>query len=69
MTESRVTRLEENLAHQALVIEELNEVVTRQQAEIDTLTRQVALLIQRAAEQEVETASSVALADQVPPHW
>ncbi len=69
MTDTRITRLEESLAHQALTIEELNEVVTRQQAEIDRLTRQIAMLIQRAAEQEAENPSSVPLADQVPPHW
>lgn len=70
MTEFRITRLEETLAYQANTIEELNEVVTKQQTEIDRLTRQVTMLMKRAAEQEAdETSSSMPLADQLPPHW
>jgi len=67
--ETRVTRLEEHIAHQNALVEELNEVVTKQRAEIDTLIRRVAMLMQRAAEQEADTTSSASLADQRPPHW
>ena len=69
MTEDRITRLEEALAHQSAVVEELNEVVTGQATEIDSLNRRVVMLMKRAAEQEVEGASGAPLADQPPPHW
>ena len=67
--QDRLTRLEEHLAHQNTLVEELNEVVTEQRAEIDLLNRRVAMLLQRAAEQEADNLSGAPLADQRPPHW
>ena len=69
MSEDRITRLEETLAHQSALLEELNEVVTGQATEIDLLNRRVAMLMQRAAEQEADNSSGAPLADQRPPHW
>jgi len=69
MNEDRITRLEEALAHQSALVEELNDVVTRQAAEIDLLNRRVSMLMQRAAEQEADNLSGAPLADQRPPHW
>ncbi len=69
MNEDRITRLEEALAHQSALLEELNEVVTDQATEIDQLTRRVSMLMQRAAEQEADNLSGAPLADQKPPHW
>jgi len=69
MNEDRITRLEEALAHQSALVEELNEVVTGQATEIDLLNRRVVMLMKRAAEQEAEGASGAPLADQPPPHW
>lgn len=69
MTEDRITRLEEALAHQGTIVEELNEVVTGQAKEIDLLNRRVVMLMKRAAEQEAEGASGAPAADQPPPHW
>lgn len=67
--ESRLTSLEEHLAHQNSLVEELNEVVVEQRKEIDLLNRRVAMLMQRAAEQEADSMSGAPLADQKPPHW
>ena len=67
--QDRLTRLEEHLAHQNSVVEDLNEVVTELRSEIDLLNRRVATLMQRAAEQEADNLSSAPLADQRPPHW
>lgn len=64
-----ITRIEETLAHQSAQIDDLSDVVRRQQAEIDRLTRRVALLLERAAESEAATGGSVILADQKPPHY
>lgn len=69
MTNDRITRLEEHLAHQNTLVDELNDVVIELRTEIDTLNRRVSLLMQRAAEQEVEGGSGAPLADQRPPHW
>ncbi len=69
MTEDRITRLEEALAHQSALLEELNDVITSQASEIDLLNRRVAMLMQRAAEQEADNLSGAPLADQRPPHW
>ncbi len=69
MTQDRITRLEEMLAYQANTIEELNDVVTRQQADIDRMARQLEMLMKRAAQQEADETPGVPLADQVPPHW
>lgn len=63
------TQLEERIAHLTRTLEELSEVVARQQTEIDLLTRRVALLMEREAGREYETGSSIPLADQKPPHW
>ena len=67
--QDRLTRLEEHLAHQNTLVEELNEVVTEQRTEIDQLNRRVSMLMQRAAEQEADNQSGAPLADQRPPHW
>jgi len=61
--------MEERLAHLEKVIDELSDVVAGQAREIDLLTRRVALLMERAAQQEADGSSSVPLADRTPPHW
>ncbi|GHE02029.1 SlyX protein [Defluviimonas sp. 20V17] len=61
--------LEEQIAHLTRSVEDLSDVVTRQQREIDRLTRRLDLLIAREAEREYDTAGAIPLADQVPPHY
>ncbi|MEZ5769653.1 MAG: SlyX family protein [Paracoccaceae bacterium] len=65
----RVTALEETVAHLSRTVEELSEVLARQDGEIDRLTRRVAMLMQREAEREADAGNAVPLADQRPPHW
>lgn len=67
--DTRLTRLEETLAHQSSMVDELNEVVTAQAKEIDLLNRRVSMLMTRAAEQEAENSQGAPVADQPPPHW
>lgn len=62
-------QLEERIAHLIRQVEELSEVVARQQGELDRLTRRVALLMEREADREYEAGGAVPLADQKPPHW
>ncbi|MCT4683741.1 MAG: SlyX family protein [Roseicyclus sp.] len=63
------TDLEERIAHLERAVDDLSEVVARQDAEIARLTRRVEMLMQREAEREVDAGGTVPLADQRPPHW
>lgn len=69
MDDTRAQKLEERLAHLEKVADDLSDVVADQAREIVALRRKVALLMERAAEQEADSGGSVALADQKPPHW
>lgn len=60
--------LEEHIAHMARQLDDLSEIVTRQETEITRLTRQVAMLMQREAQRETE-GGAVVLGDERPPHW
>lgn len=59
--------LEEKIAHLIRAVEDLSDVVTRQAREIDTLTRRVAMLLEREADREA--MGEAPLANQKPPHW
>lgn len=65
---ARLTELEIQISHQTTVIEDLSEMVARQDKELQRLERKVRLLLERAAEDEAG-AGGVVLADQKPPHW
>ena len=62
-------QLEEQIVYLTRTVEELNTVVTRQQSEIDRLTRRVEMLLQREAEHAREGSGGVVLRDQRPPHY
>jgi SlyX protein len=62
------TSLEERIAHLARAVDDLSDVVARQAADIDRLTRRVTMLMEREAEREVD-GGSLALGDERPPHW
>jgi SlyX protein len=61
--------LEERVAHLIRAVDDLSDVVARQEGEIAALRRQVARLAERAAEAEAEAGAGVVLGDQRPPHW
>ncbi|MHC9235959.1 SlyX family protein [Pseudooceanicola sp. 502str34] len=61
--------LEEHVAHMARTIEDLSDVVARQETEIAMLTRRVQLLMEREAERESAAPGSIYLGDEKPPHW
>ena len=50
-------------------VEDLSDVIARQDREIAVLTRRVEMLMNREAERELDQGGSVPLADQKPPHW
>ena len=64
----KLQALEERIAHLQRTVEDLSDVVTRQNAEINRLSRRVGLLMEREAEREAADGT-IPLADQRPPHW
>ena len=63
MIQDKLEALETHLAHMDRTLEELSDVVNKQQAQINQLTRVVEIMANRE-EQEVDVAS-----DRPPPHW
>ncbi|MBV1896608.1 MAG: SlyX family protein [Rhodobacteraceae bacterium] len=61
--------IEEKLAHLTRTVDDLNEIVARQQDEIDTLTRRVHMLMQREGEREAQDSGGVVIGDERPPHY
>ncbi|MFC3613678.1 SlyX family protein [Lutimaribacter marinistellae] len=61
--------LEERIAHLTRAIDELSDIVARQQNEIDVLTRRVRMLIEREADRQQEGSGGVVLGDERPPHY
>lgn len=61
--------LEEQIAHLTRTVDELNEIVSRQQDTIDMLVRRVQMLMEREAEREAEGSGGVVMGDERPPHY
>lgn len=61
--------LEETIAHLTRTVEDLSDVVARQEAEIATLTRRVVMLMQREGEREAQASGGVVVGDEKPPHY
>jgi SlyX protein len=64
--EQRITDVEIKLSFAEDTVEKLNEVVTRQQAQIDRLIRELVELRDRAA---AEPGESRGARDELPPHY
>lgn len=65
---SDVTRLEEEIAHLTRVVEDLSDVIARQDGEIARLAGRVEMLMRREAEREAALGDAPE-ANQPPPHW
>lgn len=63
------THLEEKIAHLTRTVDDLSDVVARQEREISRLTHRVQMLMEREATREYDSGGSIPLADQKPPHW
>jgi SlyX protein len=66
--EDRVTRLEEKSAFADDLTEQLNEVIVRQQNQIDLLVREITRLKQQAASAS-EATGFRSLREELPPHY
>lgn len=62
-------KLEEKIAHLTRTVEELSDVVARQENEIATLNRRVFMLMQREGERDAQDTGGVVLGDERPPHY
>jgi len=67
--EDRLLALEELVAHLTRTVDELSDVIARQDRELDRITHRLEMLMQREAERELATGNEIPLADQIPPHW
>ena len=63
------TQLEEQIAHLTRTVEELSDIVARQETELALVTRRLAMLMEREAGRKLAGCGSDPLADQRPPHW
>ncbi len=61
--------LEAQIAHLTRTVDDLSEIVARQDAEIAVLTRRVHMLMEREATREAEGTGGVVLGDERPPHY
>ncbi len=66
---SDITHLEEQIAHLTRTVEDLSDIVARQETELALAMRRLAMLMEREAGRELDAGGSVPLADQRPPHW
>ena len=64
----KLQAVEERVAHLQRMVDDLSDIVTRQDADIRRLSRHVGLLMEREAEREAADGT-IPLADQRPPHW
>ncbi len=62
-------KLEEQIAHLARTVEDLSDVVARQDTEIALLTRRVQMLLEREATREQDGGGGIVLGDERPPHY
>ena len=62
-------RQDERLAHLERTVDELSDVVAKQDSEIRTLLAKVDLLMRREAAREADGAGGVIIGDERPPHY
>lgn len=64
-----ITHLEEQIAHLTRTVEDLSDVVAKQETALALATRRIEMLMEREAGRELDAGGTVPLADQKPPHW
>ena len=61
--------IEEKLAHLIRTVDDLSDVLARQEGEIARLTARVEMLMRREAEREAQGTGGVVFGDERPPHY
>ncbi|CUI87909.1 SlyX family protein [Cognatishimia activa] len=62
-------KLEEQIAHLTKTVEELSDVIARQDTELALLKRRVQMLLEREADRESAGTGGVVMGDERPPHY
>jgi SlyX protein len=65
----KTTQLEEQIAHLTRTVEEMSDIVARQEKEIAVLTNRVRMLVEREVERQQDQGGHVVLGDERPPHY
>ncbi|WP_439526506.1 SlyX family protein [Roseovarius mucosus] len=64
-----MTEIEEKLAHLIRTVDDLSDVIARQDRELDRLRTRVEMLLAREAARQGESDGGVILGDERPPHY
>jgi SlyX protein len=67
--DSRIDTLEEQIAHLTRTVEDLSDIVARQERELALVTRRAQMLMAREAEREAQGGGGVVVGDERPPHY
>ncbi len=65
----RMDKFEEQIAHLIRAVDDLSDIVARQDSEITVLSRRVEMLMRREGEREADSGSAVTLGNERPPHY
>ncbi|WP_417260070.1 SlyX family protein [Celeribacter sp.] len=65
----RITALEEQISHLTKTVDDLSDIIARQEKDLDIIQRRLGMLIEAEASRQSDGEGSIALADQRPPHW
>ncbi|MFN2305716.1 MAG: SlyX family protein [Paracoccaceae bacterium] len=64
-----ITALEEKIAHLTRTVDDLSDIVARQETALAVAQRRIAMLMEREATRDLDSGGSVPMSDQKPPHW
>ena len=65
----RIIEIEIKLTEALRLSEELSDIVAQQANRLDVAERRIRLLMERAAQDEANSASGISINDTPPPHW
>ncbi|WP_417241859.1 SlyX family protein [Celeribacter sp.] len=65
----RITALEEQISHLMKTVDELSDVIARQENDLDKMQRRLGMLMDAEVSRQADGEGSIALTDQRPPHW
>jgi SlyX protein len=69
MSTGNTISLEEQIAHLTRTVDDLSDIIARQENELALMTRRVQMLMEREAGRDADAGGQVILTDQKPPHW
>lgn len=65
----QIIEIEIKLTEALRLSEELSDIVAQQANRLDVAERRIQLLMERAAQDEANSASGISINDTPPPHW